>query len=181
VIGRNSLFECWSGDARSSFSAPEIKCENQRWPLIALGPPDRRTAITQLIESSSAARLRDHQLKKERRLSQGRLAETRWRFFRPDGFSERTANRGCAASCNKTNFPLSIFTNFGVFFLKSVLRIAAGHMRDVHAMHLDGSRNRADAAQPKTEHPGIRFPRSKSYWLRDPSFGSIRERKHAAE
>jgi hypothetical protein len=39
-------------------------------------------------------------------------------------------------------------------------------------MLLDGSRNRADAAQTKTEYPGIRFPRSKSsHWLRDPASG----------
>jgi hypothetical protein len=35
-------------------------------------------------------------------------------------------------------------------------------MRDVHPTHLGGSRNRADAAQTIAEHPGIRFPRSKS-------------------
>jgi Protein of unknown function (DUF3551) len=39
-------------------------------------------------------------------------------------------------------------------------------------MLLGGSRNRADAAQTKTGHPGIRFPRNKSsHWLRDPASG----------
>jgi hypothetical protein len=39
-------------------------------------------------------------------------------------------------------------------------------------MHIDSSRNRANAAQTKAEHPGIRLSRSKSsHWLRDPASG----------
>ena len=39
-------------------------------------------------------------------------------------------------------------------------------------MHIDTSRNRANAAQTKAEHPGIRLSRSKSsHWLRDPASG----------
>jgi hypothetical protein len=39
-------------------------------------------------------------------------------------------------------------------------------------MHIDSSRNRANAAQAKAEHPGIGLSRSKSsHWLRDPASG----------
>jgi hypothetical protein len=39
-------------------------------------------------------------------------------------------------------------------------------------MHIDTSRNRANAAQTKAEHPGIGLSRSKSsHWLRDPASG----------
>jgi hypothetical protein len=86
VIGRNSLFECWSGDARSTFSAPEIKCENQ-WRLIAPGrlkdePPSANSLNLGQQPRDAFAVINNE---KEQRLSQGRLAETRWRFHRPDG------------------------------------------------------------------------------------------------
>jgi hypothetical protein len=130
----------------------------QWWRRIALGPPERRTAISQLVQFGSAASgcLRDHQQLKGKASQPG----GGW-LRRAGGFTGRKApankllKSGYAVSDNKTNFQLSIFQIVD-FFLKYVARPLLAR-RDVHPMHLDGSRNRADAARTKTEHPGIRF------------------------
>jgi hypothetical protein len=74
--------------------------------------------------------------KGKRRLSQGQLAETRWRFHR----LRRTncQKRRYAASDNKINFSDRYSRFFGLL-PKKLLRA----LLDVHQKHLDGSHNRA--------------------------------------
>jgi hypothetical protein len=65
--------------------------------------------------------------------------------------------------------------------LVSFRNIFAG-AADAHQMHLDGSRNRADATLTKTGPPGIRFCHSRSsHLLRDPASGRYERENHAPD